>query len=395
MRRTLTVLGIAVLALVAMGIALLASAGSANGIRLHGNANYFPIHQAIWLGLAVPLAVAAALFDYHHWRNHPWLTVMLYVFVCLLMASVFGFREINGSHRWVILGPVRIQPGELAKITCVLASAVFLDRAGWRIDMFWKGVVPAGLITAVLMGLAVIEPDFGTTMVLGATGGVLLFVAGMKWRYLISLGLGGLGGVGALVATNPNRMNRILSWVKGLLGMVAADGAEVVLSAKEKAAAHQLEQALVAIQRGGVTGVGFNKSMQKQYYLPEAHTDFIFAIGAEECGLVFSLILLALFITVFVCGVMIAVKSQDRLGRLIAFGVTFLIFFQAMFNIGVVTGCLPTKGLALPFESYGGTNLVTALVSIGLLFNVGRRIELPKPRPKSTISPVFPKQGGY
>ena len=152
------------------------------------------------------------------------------------------------------------------------------------------------------------------------------------------------------------------------------------LDEKAKNAAHQLNQALVAIQRGGLSGVGFNKSMQKQYYLPEAHTDFIFAIGAEEWGLVFSLVLLALFVVFFVCGVRIALRAPDRLGRLFAFGATFLIFFQALFNIGVVTGVLPTKGLALPFISYGGTNLVTALVAVGLLFNVGRQSQSSQPR---------------
>jgi cell division protein FtsW len=134
--------------------------------------------------------------------------------------------------------------------------------------------------------------------------------------------------------------------------------------------------------------------MQKQLYLPENHTDFIFAIGAEEWGIAFSLLLLALFVTVFICGVIISVKSQDRFGRLIAFGMTFLIFFQAMFNMGVVTGLLPTKGLALPFISYGGTNLMTALIAIGVLINVSRQADLQRTREKSKISAVFHiKQG--
>lgn len=373
------------------GIALLASASGANGLRLHNDAYHFVIYQGIWLGLALVAATVVALFDYHKWRSHPWLTVAMYLVVCMLMAAVFGFREINGSHRWVILGPVRIQPGEFAKLAVVIALSVFLDRAGWKIDFFWKGVVPAAMIIAVLMGLAVIEPDFGTTVVIGATGAVLLFIAGMKWRHMLLLLVVGGAGVGGLVATNANRMNRILSWFKGMFGMVAADGGATVLSAKEQAAAHQLGQALVAIQRGGITGVGFNQSMQKQYYLPEAHTDFIFAIGAEEWGLVFSLLLLALFVTVFFCGMRIAARSPDRFGRYIAFGATFLIFFQVLFNVGVVTGCLPTKGLALPFVSYGGTNLLTAMMSMGLLFNVGRQVSLQK-RPRNLVSGIINNQ---
>ena len=150
-----------------------------------------------------------------------------------------------------------------------------------------------------------------------------------------------------------------------------------------------LNQALVAINHGGPLGVGYTRSMQKQFYLPEAHTDFIFAIGAEELGLIFSLVILVVFTVFFICGIRIALRAPDRLGRLLAFGMTFLVFFQVLFNIGVVTGCLPTKGLALPFISYGGTNLMTSMIAVGILFNIGRQIELPKPRPRSTISPVF------
>ena len=157
---------------------------------------------------------------------------------------------------------------------------------------------------------------------------------------------------------------------------------------------HQLNQALVAIRKGGEMGVGFGNSMQKQMYLPENHTDFIFAIGAEEWGIVFSLLLLALFVTVFVCGIVISAKACDRLGKLVAFGVTFLIFFQAMFNMGVVTGLLPTKGLALPFISYGGTNLMSAFISIGILMNVSRQSDLQRLREKSKMSAVFHIKGG-
>ena len=156
---------------------------------------------------------------------------------------------------------------------------------------------------------------------------------------------------------------------------------------------HQLDQALIAIRNGGETGVGFGNSMQKQLYLPENHTDFIFAIGAEEWGIVFSLLLLALFVTVFVCGVIIAAKSQDRLGKLMAYGMVFLIFFQALFNMGVVTGLLPTKGLALPFISYGGTNLMSALIAIGVLINISRQADLQREREKSKISAVFHIKG--
>lgn len=392
MRRVLTLLGISVLALLAWGLIVLASASYGNGSRLHSDTSYFLYKQVTWLVVALPCLFVAIKFDYHKWREWPWLTIVAYGMVVLLMGLVFLFPPVNGSRRWVSIGTIRLQPSEFAKLMSVFATAVFLDRAGWVIGKFWRGAVRSVAIVAVLMGLALAEPDFGATMVIGLTGGMLFLVSGMKITHMLALGGVGLCGVGSLLALNANRMNRILSWGKGMFGaaMANAGGSVAEMSAREIAAAHQADMALVAIQNGGITGVGFNRSMQKLRYLPEAHTDFIFAIGAEEWGLIFSISLLALFTVFFVCGMIISARAPDRLGRLLAFGMTFLIFFQAVFNIGVVTKCLPTKGLALPFISYGGTNLITAMVAVGVLFNVGLQIELPKPRPRSTISPRFP-----
>lgn len=355
-------------------------------MRLHNDAYHFVFYQAVWLVLvAVPALLFMIFFDYHRWRRHTWLTIAAYVVVAILLCVVFGCREINGSHRWIIIGSLRLQPSELAKIVSILALGVFLDRAGWRIELFFKGALPAACIFGVFCGLIIAETDLGSTVVIGLTGLAMLFVAGLKIVHLLLFG--GLGGAVfvARVVSNANRLRRVVAWLpeEMMMKVVAyLHLPEIVMDEKAKNAAHQLNQALVAIQRGGLTGVGFCKSMQKQYYLPEAHTDFIFAIGAEEFGIVFSLILLALFTTFFVCGVRIALRAPDRLGRLLAFGATFLIFFQALFNIGVVTGCLPTKGLALPFISYGGTNLVTAMMAVGILFNVGRRIEPSSNRPR-------------
>lgn len=387
MYRTLWLLGISVLALLALGLLVLASASGENGTRLFNDNYHFLWNQGKWLVLAVPCMLAAMFFDYHRWRERPWMTIALYLGVLALMAAVFLFPPIKGSRRWLPLGPVRLQPSEFAKLAAVMAASVFLDRAGWRVSK-WTGAAKAFVIVGGLMGLAVLEPDFGATFVIGVTALVLFLVSGMKVVHMIVLGLGCASVVGVLLSFNGNRMNRILSWVKDTFLHSAAQGA-AVMSDKEKAAAEQVNAALVAIRNGGVTGVGFNKSSQKLYYLPEAHTDFIFAIGAEELGLVFSLVLLALYVTFFVCGIIIAARSPDRLGRLLAYGMSFLLFFQVLFNIGVVTKCLPTKGIALPFVSYGGTNLLTALVAVGMLFNVGRQIERQRPRPRSALSPVF------
>ncbi len=376
MYRTLTFLGITVLSLVVIGFVLLASAGEINGLRLYQNPYFFITRQAMWLGVAFVFLQAAMLFDYHRWREWPWLTVAFYIAVVVLMLTVFAFPATKGSHRWLRLGSMRMQPSEFAKLLSVVATAVMLDRMGWRIERFWKGAVPAVAMVAVLMGLAVAEPDFGATMVIGLTAGLLFLVAGMRFRHMGLMGLAGVCGVGTLLAFNANRMNRIAAWLPSWLASALGVSAETIAKNADKDANYQLTHALVAIRNGGITGSpGLFRSNQKLAYLPEAHTDFIFAIGAEEWGLVFSLGLLALFIIFFICGVIIAAHAPDRLGRLLAYGMTFLVFFQAVFNLGVVTGCLPTKGLALPFISYGGTNLITAMVAVGTLFNVGRQAD--------------------
>ena len=380
MYRTLNFLGIVVLSLVAAGFVVLASAGEQNGLRLYGNVSFFFWRQAMWLGVAFLLLLAATFFDYHHWREWPWLTIAFYVFVVVLMASVWAFPATKGSHRWLRLGSVRMQPSELAKLLAVISSAVLLDRLGWRIERFWKGAVPVVGVAAVLMGLAVAEPDFGATMVIALTAGILFFVAGMRFRHMCLMGLVGLGGVGTLLVFNANRMNRIAAWLPSWLASAMGYTPEMIAGNAEKDANYQLQHALEAIRRGGIFGTGFSRSEEKLGYLPEAHTDFIFAIGAEEWGLFFSIALLLLFVVFFICGMIIAAHAPDRLGRLLAYGMTFLVFFQAMFNLGVVTGLLPTKGLALPFISYGGTNLITAMVAVGTLFNIGRQIDLPMRR---------------
>ena len=381
---------ISILALLAIGLVVLASASGAYGLYLYNDAWHFIIRQGIWVGVSIAVGVAAYFFDYHKWREMPWLTVLLYLVVVGLMAAVFAFPEVKGSHRWLkITSSLRLQPSEFGKLAVVIATAVFIDRAGWRVSKFWKGAVRASFLVAVIMGLAVAEPDFGATMVIGITAGARFFISGMKILHLIALGAMGGAAVGVPLMLNKNRMNRILSWFKSSV----SDGGTAVLTAKEQAAEHQVNAALVAIRNGGTTGVGYTKSMQKLQYLPEAHTDFIFAVGAEELGLVFSLALLALYVTVMVLGMIAAARSPDRLGRLIAYGMTFLIVFQALFNLGVVTKCLPTKGIALPFISYGGTNLLTAAVASGIILNVFRQIESPKLRPRSIISPMFETEG--
>ena len=398
MKNARVVLSLSVLALVAIGFVVLASAGTKVGLDNHHDQLFFLKQQAKWLALSIPLFIGAILFDYRKWRESKWLAIAMYVAVVLALCAVFGFRPVNGSRRWLMFGPVRIQPSEFAKVAVVIAIAVFMDKVGWRIEL-WKWALAALGIIAVPAGLAVMEPDFGSTILIAAAGGVLLVIGGMRITHLAILGAVGAVGVGGFLLKNGNRMRRIASWMPDPMKVTLSEwcpwlGDLTVSTADAEEANHQLNHALLAIQHGGTTGVGFCNSMQKQRYLPENHTDFIFAIGAEEWGIAFSLLLLALFVTLFICGVIIAAKSQDRLGRLMAFGMTFLLFFSALFNMGVVTGLLPTKGLALPFISYGGTNLMTALIAIGVLINISRQDDLQRLQEKSKISAILNNKQG-
>jgi cell division protein FtsW len=360
--------GLVVMALVTLGLIILSSASEANALRLHNDAYFFMKRQFMYLGVGIILATLVALFDYHRWRNQWFFTVLFYVTVVILLLAVFSFRAINGSHRWISLGPIRLQPSELAKLVVVIATAAWLDRSGWRVELWQRGLLAPALIIGILAGLVLLEPDFGSMMVIGLSGLLMMWLAGV--RFLQILLMAGAGGTVFLVKllSNRNRMARLFAFFGPDF---VPDGAVGTMDAAAESAAHQARMALVAIKNGGLFGVGLNKSMQKLYYLPEAHTDFIFAIGAEELGLGFSIVVLLLFVLFFAFAIYIATHAADRFGRLLVMGMAFIIFFQASFNIGVVCEALPTKGMALPFFSYGGTNLLSAFFAVGTILSVG------------------------
>jgi len=360
-------LGLVVTCLVALGLIVLSSASAANAMRLHhGDAYFFIKRQFAYLFVGLALAAGVALFDYRRWRDHVSLAWLFYFAVLALLVAVFGFKAINGSHRWISVGPLRLQPSEFAKLSIVILLAAWLDRLGWKVELFWKGtfwpvVFIGGLAVPILL-----EPDFGSVMVVGLAGILLMFVAGSRLRYLFPVGLLGVGVVAFKVATNANRMARLAAFFGG-----SSDAGATAMDAAAKRAAYQANQALAAIGNSNVWGAGLGESMQKYLYLPEAHTDFVFAVGAEELGIVFSVAVVFLFCAFFALSVYVARKASDRFGRFLVVGMSFVVFFQAMFNIGVVCKALPTKGMALPFFSYGGTNLLSAFFAVGTILSVG------------------------
>ena len=358
--------GLVVTALVALGLVILSSASEANAMRLHGDAYFFMKRQFAYLAVGLVVVILTAAFDYRKWRDYEFLTWFLFIVVMVLLGAVFGFRAINGSHRWISLGPVRVQPSEFAKLLTVILLSVWLDKASWKVELFMRGAFwPAALIGIIALPV-LLEPDFGSVMVIGSVGFLLMFVGGTRILHMLPFFALGLGVVVAKVVSNANRMARMAAF----LGFKINIGAEVVDEAAKRAA-YQAEQALAAIGNADIWGAGLGESMQKHLYLPEAHTDFIFAVGAEELGILFSISVVLLFVAFFSLSVYIARKAQDRFGRFLVVGMGFIIFFQAMFNIGVVCKALPTKGMALPFFSYGGTNLMSAFFAVGTILSVG------------------------
>lgn len=354
----LYLLGLVVAALVATGLIVLCSASGTNAARFHnGNVYFFMQRQFAYLVVGLFAAGFFAWFDYHKWRDNLFLTIFFYILVMLLLWAVFLFPAINGSQRWINLGPIRLQPSELAKLATVISLGVYLDKLGWRVELFRRGAIGSAIIVGLLIAPVILEPDFGSVMVILVTGGLIMLLSGVRLLHLISVGAMGVALFVVKLLANSNRMGRIAAFFGG--------------DDTDNPAAYQVAMARVALQRGGLWGVGYMESMQKHGYLPEAHTDFIFAVGAEEFGLVFTVIVLVLFITFFVLSLYIAHHAADRFGRFLAYGMAFIIFFQATFNLGVVCEALPTKGMALPFFSYGGTNLVSAFMAVGIILSVG------------------------
>lgn len=352
MRRTISLFIAIVLILVTLGVLILASASSAK----YDDATYFVKRQLIWLALAFFAAAVAARFDYRFYQK---LAIPAAVIsVCLLvLVRIPGIGTIiNGSYRWLRFGPITIQPSEISKLAVIILFSWWLARNQRRIDELRRGILIPFAMLGVFAVLLVIEPDFGTTMLVSSVAVSMMFLGGVSVAPLLITGLIGLLGVLVLIFQNPERMSRILAFLDP--------------QKYEQDKAWQLINSLRAFAGGDIAGVGFGNSMQKYHYLPEAHTDFIFPIIGEELGLIASLIVVVMYVLLFVFGLRIALNAKDDFGRLLAYGITMMITVQALINFAVVTGCVPTKGLALPFISYGGSSLVISGVMIGILVNV-------------------------
>jgi cell division protein FtsW len=359
-RRLSSVLMVMVAALLAVGVVMLASTSSVRASANYQDPYYFLKRQLVWVAIALGLGLAVLRFDYHWWQKAavPLAAFSLALLVIVLVPGV-GAR-IGGSSRWLRLGPFSFQPSEMAKVSLVIGMATWMSRLGRKTREFIKGLLlPVGGL-GVLLGLLLLEPDFGTTLLLGMVGMLILFVGGTRIVYLSGVAMMGLAGFGLAVAHDPVRLRRILAFL---------------YPDKFPEVAYHLAQSEKSFTIGRLFGVGLGNSIQKQFYLPEAHTDFILAIIGEELGLIGTIAVVLLFAGILFCGVRISLKAPDLFGRLLGFGFTMLIGLQAAINIGVVTGCLPTKGLPLPFISYGGSSMLASIAGICILCNIAQHVE--------------------
>ena len=314
--------------------------------------------QILGLGIAASAGFFVSRLDLEECRRYSWIIAAGVLFLLLLVAIPGIGISVNGSRRWLGFGPIRFQVSELAKIGVIFVLAHYLALNQSRMGEFKRGfVIPLGII-GTFGALIMLEPDFGTTALVAAVGVTLLFLAGARWLYIL-VSVGGLGALFTLaVLHNPNRLTRFLAFLD--------------VEGNKQAGTYQLYQSILAFAAGGLNGVGLGQGRQQMNYLPEAHTDFIFAIVGEELGLIATLGTVGLFLTIFVCGLLHLRRAPNQFQYLLVAGCLLIVALQSIVNLGVVTGCLPTKGMSMPFVSAGMSNLLLMGILVGVFVNTRR-----------------------
>jgi cell division protein FtsW len=348
-----------VISLTFLGLVILFSASQA----MHDDPTVLLRKQVLWLVLATVAGGIAMIVNLDALRPYAFILAggAVLLLVVVLVPGI-GVR-VNGAQRWIDFGPMRLQVSEIGKLGLLFVMAHYLAMNRRFLDDILKGfIVPCGIL-AVICGLIMIEPDFGTAFLCGAVGGLMLFLAGVRLKFLIPTGITALTLFSVAVYHDPVRLQRITSFLD--------------VEGNRSDTSYQLWQGILAFGAGGVQGVGLGAGRQQMSFLPEAHTDFIFAIVGEELGLVFTVGVVVLFMTLFFIGVLQLKRAPNLYQYLLVMGALLFVTLQALINVGVVTGCLPTKGMSLPFISYGGSNLVFMFTLTGIILNGFRSWELP------------------
>jgi cell division protein FtsW len=347
----------ATIGLALFGVVMVYSASAMMAQKENGNQFYYVLKQGAWVAIGFVVMLLAMQFNYQQLKSRRVVFGLLFLSTVTLL-SVFAFSSSNGAHRWIKLPWFSVQPSELSKLALVIFLAYFLEkRAGEEGDLF-RTFVPCGIVTCWLAGLIVIEPDLGTALMLALIFFVVIYTAGARLLHLAMAAAPALLGVIGLLLFVPWRLKRLNTFLDPW--------------ADPKGSGFQVIQSLIAVGSGGPNGLGFAQGKQKMLFLPFAHSDFIFAVVSEELGLVGSLAVILVFGLFLWRGVRTALLAPDRFGMLLSLGIVTSIVAQALFNISVVLSMVPTKGIPLPFISYGGSSLVPTLAAVGILLNISQ-----------------------
>jgi cell division protein FtsW len=361
--------------LLALGMAMIFVSSTLMAQSQYNDAYYFIKRQGVYALLGLGALFLGRSIDYHRYKRWIYLILLLSL-LSLVLVFVPGIGgKVRGAARWLRLGPLTLQPSEFAKLAVVLFLAYSLSRKQEKMKYFAIGFLPHMLVAGLFIALILKEPDFGTSVTLGAIVFTMLFVGGTRVTHILLTLSACIPLAVLMVLRDPKKFDRIKSFLDPW-----KHGQDV---------GYQLKQALLAIGSGGLWGMGPGQSRAKLFYLPDCHTDFILAIFSEELGFLGVLLVLALFTIVICRGLRLSLKAPDSFGSYLALGLTLMIGLPALINMGVVSGILPTKGLSLPFLSYGGSGLLVNLLAVGILLNISSQIKFPLgAAPKAPKTPV-------
>lgn len=344
--------------LILFGLIMIYSASSIWAMYKFSDAFKYVKQQGLFILVGIILVFVIRKIDYRiYYKNAT--KIFLACIILLILVLIPGIGSVrNGSRSWFGIGSFGIQPSEFAKIGLIILTSKYLSKSNKFVKNIKKGVIPILSVLFLVFGLIMLQPDFGTGMIIVVSIIAMLFIAGVNMKFFIGLGLIGVIGIIILIVIAPYRMDRITSFIDPWSDPLGTG--------------FQIIQSLYAIGPGGLLGMGFLKSRQKQFYLPEPQTDFIFSIISEEFGVLGVVIISSLFILLLLFGIKIALNTKDNFAKLLSFGLIFQMLIQAVMNLMVVIGLIPVTGVTLPFLSYGGSSLLVSMVAIGIIMNISK-----------------------
>ena len=344
--------------LIVFGIIMIYSSSSIWAEYKFNDAFKYVKNQALFAFIGTFLMIIISKIDYKFYYNKA-SQIFLISIILLVLVLIPGIGSVrNGSRSWFGIGSFGVQPSEFAKLSLIILASKYLTKSNKFVKDIKKGVIPILALLFLVFGLIMLQPDFGTGMIIVVSILSLLYIAGVNIKFFIGLGLLGVIGITFLILIAPYRMDRITSFVDPWSDPLGTG--------------FQIIQSLYAIGPGGLLGMGFLKSRQKQFYLPEPQTDFIFSIISEEFGVLGVVIVTSLFVSILYLGIKIALNSKDSFAKYLAFGLLFQMLIQAVMNLAVVIGLIPVTGVTLPFLSYGGSSLLISMASIGIILSIAR-----------------------